>query len=511
MANRTTQQMPAKHRERLIFRKQIISAIIVFLLFTITSTAYSQTSTPTSTDSLFSTTQLREDFSILRNALEEGHAGLYRYTSKEEMDRLFDKVYNSITEPLTENEFFFKIAPLVSNVHCGHTRVGLSRAKMIDINNSRITIPFSFEFIEDKTYLVNNYSNLENIKMGGEVISINGILVKDALEKMLQLISSDARINSYKYQYLKRSNNFSRFFALLYGQAESFSIVYKSPADEHEITIEADGITKDEMIQTGSERYPELFSDLPPISTRTENDIPILEIRTFETPAYEQAEISYEQYLADFFTKLHKDNEKYLIIDLRNNDGGEGEYGRILATYLFDKPFYYYRSLRFKNKTYGFWKHTNATQEDWYELMKNGVQNSNGWFDYTEDPGLGVQKFKETSFKGNLYILINGNSFSTTGEFSTVVHYNKRAKFIGTEECGAGYYGNTSGFLPVLNLPNTKLRVSLPLIKYTMEADNFPNEGGLIPDYFIAPTISDILNNEDYEMQFLLKLIGEKM
>jgi hypothetical protein len=33
---------------------------------------------------------LREDFQIMRHALEEAHGGLYWYTSKVDMDRNFD-------------------------------------------------------------------------------------------------------------------------------------------------------------------------------------------------------------------------------------------------------------------------------------------------------------------------------------------------------------------------------------------------------------------------------------
>ena len=35
--------------------------------------------------------KLREDFRILRGALEEGHPGIYRYTPKQVLDRRFDQ------------------------------------------------------------------------------------------------------------------------------------------------------------------------------------------------------------------------------------------------------------------------------------------------------------------------------------------------------------------------------------------------------------------------------------
>jgi hypothetical protein len=44
----------------------------------------------------FSQQELRQDFAALRRVLEESHPGLYRYTSKKEMDADFDRALQSI-------------------------------------------------------------------------------------------------------------------------------------------------------------------------------------------------------------------------------------------------------------------------------------------------------------------------------------------------------------------------------------------------------------------------------
>jgi len=40
--------------------------------------------------------KLREDFRILRGALEEGHPGIYRYTPKQMLDRRFDQAEKAL-------------------------------------------------------------------------------------------------------------------------------------------------------------------------------------------------------------------------------------------------------------------------------------------------------------------------------------------------------------------------------------------------------------------------------
>ena len=48
----------------------------------------------------FSPQQLAEDFQVARRSLEEGHSGIYRYTSKAELDRIFDAAAGSLTRPM---------------------------------------------------------------------------------------------------------------------------------------------------------------------------------------------------------------------------------------------------------------------------------------------------------------------------------------------------------------------------------------------------------------------------
>ena len=74
----------------------------------------------------YSSDQLMEDFRIFRNALEEEHAGLYRYTSQEKLDKNFDSIEKKIDGPLTEYQFYRLLAPLIARIHDGHTRISLA-------------------------------------------------------------------------------------------------------------------------------------------------------------------------------------------------------------------------------------------------------------------------------------------------------------------------------------------------------------------------------------------------
>jgi hypothetical protein len=79
------------------------------------------------------------------------------------------------------------------------------------------------------------------------------------------------------------------------------------------------------------------------------------------------------------------------------------------------------------------------------------------------------------------------------------------------QETGGGYYGNTSGFFVVAVLPHTGIEVTTPQWSYYMAVSGYPHpDRGVLPDYEVVPTIDDILQNRDAEMEFTLDLIHKK-
>jgi C-terminal processing protease CtpA/Prc len=287
-----------------------------------------------------------------------------------------------------------------------------------------------------------------------------------------------------------------------------YSIAFLPPGIKDVKTIKCKGLTQDQLNRTFEKRYPEAAQNKPPIELEYNGNIPILTIHTFGG-GYNKAGISYPEFLKNAFTQFHEKNVKNLVIDLRDNGGGRDEYGKILCAYLMDAPFQYYKHLEVKQNKHSFWSHTNSPDGE-KELAQRIKKNNRGTYDVWKHPNLGIQQPFKPTFKGNIFILINGRSFSATGECTSVIHYHKKARFVG-EECGAGYYGNTSGFGAILTLPNTRLRLRMPMVKYAMAVSGYPPDRGIIPDYPVAPKMSDLLNGKDTEMEFLLALIQKTL
>jgi C-terminal processing protease CtpA/Prc len=109
-------------------------------------------------------------------------------------------------------------------------------------------------------------------------------------------------------------------------------------------------------------------------------------------------------------------------------------------------------------------------------------------------------------FLGKVFVLIDGGTFSTAADFCAVTHHLKRAMFIG-EETGGGYYGNNSGMQTVLTLPNSKIRVRIPMYEYWNAVPGYDGtRRGTRPDRAVETKVGNLLKGIDEQLNVALKM-----
>ncbi|UCD23740.1 MAG: hypothetical protein JSW51_11990 [Gemmatimonadota bacterium] len=475
-------------------------------------TAAEQALQSTSQDSQFTVDQLREDLAVLHSSLEEGHGGFYRYSSKAELDLVFERAKEAIDGPMTELEFYRLMAPVIAALNDGHTGLVGSRVIERQLQQESVLLPFKLGFVERIPYMHRNYSDHSELVMGGELLSINGKSMDEIVSEMIAAMPSDGRVVTSKYYRLESTTTFGDLYSRLFGITTSFDLTYKSPENGTVQSLTVDGLTAQELTRRFESRYPAVASsdrERPPVDFAYRSGVPVLTVRTFGGRTIANAGIDYPAFLRNTFEELADTGANDLIIDVRGNGGGSDVFGKLLAAYLIADTFDYYQHLEVNADSFAFLKFTGMSNGD---LPRDRLRaNERGRFDFLGHPNLGPQQPLEPHFAGNVYILINGGSFSATGEFTSVVHHHKRATFIG-EECGAGYYGNTSGMMVMLELPNTGLRVRVPLVRYTMAVEGYePTDRGLIPEHEVEPTVDDLLGDRDAVMEYALEMIRRQM
>ena len=114
-----------------------------------------------------------------------------------------------------------------------------------------------------------------------------------------------------------------------------------------------------------------------------------------------------------------------------------------------------------------------------------------------------LKKANATNFKGKIYVLINGGSFSASSIISSNLKGSKRATFVG-EETGGAFNGTVAGKMPLIEMPNSKLNVRMGLMACIPVYKTDVEGHGIYPDQEISPTLDDRIKGNDPEMNWIL-------
>jgi Peptidase family S41 len=420
---------------------------------------------------LYTTAELKTDFQFLRGKLEKKHPNLYLYTPKAEMNLFFDSLYNSIDKPSAEIEFYNLITLLNSKIKDGHTMMLPGEEATDYFSKNEKFFPFYVFIKENKLYVNMNCSPDTSIKTGAEILSING---KSAPEIMSRLLSRQIRDgNNETYPNWILNNYFKEYFSFSFGLPSHFSITYRENISETQ-TKTIDALSKDSIRFYKQSRYSHRTpgtNDKQGIILEIDTELKTasLTIKSFDKDILKnQYRQNFRTAIEKIFKQIESSKIHSLILDLRNNQGGDFENGRILLSYL-------------------------ITQQIKY--LETGNESR-------------MIIPKANNFKGDLYILINGGSFSNTAIVSSYLELINRGVFIG-EETG-GNKTVISGNAADITLPNTKLACQISGEKFIIRTGK--NDGhGIIPAYFVSPTIKDIVENKDAEKEFAANLIKKKL
>jgi hypothetical protein len=414
---------------------------------------------------------LRQDFLVFRDSLRAEHPGLYRYQTKHQFDRLYDSCYRQLNQGKTLLDLYAIIKLMISSIEDGHTSCDLPAPVKEQAGKQMKLFPVAMRFIGNHAFVRCTFS--KELPAGTEVLRIDGTPVSLIRGRLFKYMSSDGSTRTHKYEELN-GNGFAFLYALIFHERTDHEVTYATKGGKPKsVRVEATNFTK---YPCDSVTVPRKYLELERFSNR----VALLTVRTFSEYRCQKIGKNFHAFLDSSFRAINDGKVTSLVIDLRNNGGGEDEYGAMLYHYLSDRPFRYYASLRTTKR----------------QLKKE------------EDPDLRTVPPAEHPYLGKVLFLINGNSFSSTAEFSAVARSNRRGLFIG-EETGGGYYGNTSGTLTTLTLPNTKIEIAVPRLKYVMAVRPAKyTDRGIIPDITVSPSISDILTNRDAVREKALTLAG---
>jgi C-terminal processing protease CtpA/Prc len=457
---------------------------------------------------------LREDFSLLQKILEANHPSLYWYTPKDSINALFAESINSITDSLDEVQFKNKVALVISRIRCGHTTVLFSKAFTKKAAAFRYpAFPLNIKAWDDSLVVLNSLQPGDSIFKRGTIITgINGMKNRKLLDTLFQFISSDGYAMNYKNQVV--SGNFPAWYKTIIGLDSAYSISYIDSAGSERTATVKNVIPK---IDTSKKETAKLALPVEKPSRRQIRKADLLAKRNMVIDtALNTAFIHLSTFssggLRSFFRQsfktIKKQNIQHVVIDLRENGGGKVNSSILLAKYLSDHPFKVGDSVVAISRKFKYASYIHPSWAYWFAMNFGSKKKADGLIHFSRYENKLYEPKTKYHFDGQLTLVQGGYTFSATAIFISSLKGQKNTTLVG-EETGGGYYGSSAMYLPTIVLPNSRLRVTLPMYRLVMDATR-PKGHGIVPDIEIPPSSIAIKEGIDLKMKKIREMIQAK-
>jgi hypothetical protein len=466
---------------------------------------------------LLTSSQLMEDYKIVEKAFRELHPGSFRYQSKESFQQHLDELKQSFSQNLSYADTYMALTKFAASVKCGHTHTGVYNQGNL-INQITLEqedkLPFLYRILENRFFITANASEFENIKIGSEIISINGLNAQTIIAKLMPYMSADGSNDLKRIWSMQLladpSNQFAdAYLPLLFPPVNGiYSLEIRDTEEQNPKAYKVRAVERGERSKVLGQKYldfPKKLEDLWSYSMLDTN-IGHLKLGTFGI--FNMA-MDWKKFLADAFTYFNENNATNLIIDIRGNEGGMDEVAIETARYLISKPTKVNIPKFESRASYqvipeDLLPYLSTWDKSIYDIRESTTLGNDGFYYFKENIRNLTLDTKKNGFEGKVYLLTDAANSSAT--FYMAGNYRKMglATLVG-QTTGASKKGINAGNYFFLKLPNSQVEIDLPVMSSI--ADQEIDEG-VVPAIYINPSISDISKGIDTELAFMTNYIN---
>ncbi len=365
-------------------------------------------------------------------------------------DEQVRKFIPAVIKAKTREEYYWTLKRLVASINDNHTFVEMPP----DLRENFIIPPIEFIGFKGKVFVKSVFSNelsRRGLKPGAEVVEVNGIPVQQYLKKFL-------------YPYIShKPEQFLEWFGaknLLIGKKGTTVKVKFRKINGDTMTVEV-------------ERIPYKKKNKPFVEMREIGyGIVYFNLKTFSS----------EKVLKEFLNKfdtLELEKVKGIIIDIRQNGGGNSGIGDKIIAHFIDHAIENYQG-NFTPVYIG-----NFSKLNFLEIYLDlGVKF--------------IKPAKDKVFTGPLVILTSPNTCSAGEDFVRPLKESGRATIIGMPTCGG------TGNPYYVNLPGGGY------LRVCVNSEPFAGKG-IRPDIVIYPTQKDIAEGRDPVLKKAINFLKGKI
>lgn len=450
-------------------KKYLIAIFFILIVgFQIQAQEYSPT--------YFSKADFKEDIQFLSQKVMHMHPKLLLPAESSRWSVMIDSIERNLTDSISYNDAYIKVSNSLATLHDSHSDFSFSYTERAKYNaNGGVTMPFTVRVINDRLFINQYFGDSRTDKIpGAEIFAINSISSGEILRKMRGLSASVSASGIERY--------FGSYFWMFWGAKREYRV--SLTRNDSIFSITTKGVTSPDFFVLKNKYYPEKVQKKYELTFLDSNSTAILKIKQFADDL--------APFLRHAFDTINYKNSKTLIVDVRDNPGGTSYNVDSLLNYLINKPYTQYSScaLRVSNEVKTYYQ---EKKPDIYKLIAKLPIDT--IYKFCDNELISTPVTPPAFFEGNIFVLINHNTFSAAATFAGVIKFYKLGKIIGqpTGET-IHYYANYIKFrLPHLGE------------EFTVSPGEFVQHGGDMPDQGVIPDI--LIEDGDYKAEEIVERI----
>lgn len=467
-----------------------------------------------------------KDLDVFIKIRKAVNSGLYTYRSEKQIDSTYRWAFNEISSLKTYREFYNILTTLTDYEGSLHNSTNWSDKLWESVKNEpKGYFPLPLNIIEGKLFV-----NIEgkDIPLGSEIISINGHNIVQLLSELGKYYTTDGfNITGKK---IGINQHFSKYYRYNFGLEDEFEIVFKKPALKETQKVILKSVSYKKYYENFANRHSlkldhhlyenveeSDFYSLKKINSKTA----VLTINSFSLGSTnDKSHLKYKRFLDSVFVDLNQHQFSNLIIDIRNNGGGDKPNDMLTLSYLSNSPQKEIKTAWIGfTKSMPYWKYFQIDIPFYLKPLAKGklkkmmkkevpiVKNNKRYYRDIE-----IYQPNENRFKGQVYLLTGPAVASAASLFAAMVASNTNAIVVG-EETSGGYYGHNGSFPVEYKLPKSNLTTRFSIANLTQDVrkkETQPFGSGVIPNFKVEQTFKNFMNNTDSQMNFVLNLLKTK-
>ncbi len=469
--------------------------ILCFLLLSL----YPFQSFATSEVATLTAKQAASELKLLQRALTELHPGLYRYISADQLDAEFARAAVEVADGVDAVQMYRIASRLSAVVRCGHTWTNpLNQSEAMQARLAGLPVlPVHVRLLGDR--LLVTASSDPAVRANDEIIDIDGRNSAELVADLMPYLRADGSSDGKR-----RSQIDSTFDG---GAMDRLLPLLHPPVDGHYQMRLRDwrGVARNVAVATTTITAREsalLAAGVVPESDawrfQIDGSVATLTLPTF---SFWRDDFDWKGFLDRSFESLAARRIERLIIDLRQNEGGDDAIGDALLSHLIVKPNTFpapRAESAYERVPYRLARYLDTWDFDFFDRTGKVVRGSGRNWVLREQPTDRVIVPVSKPYRGRVAALVGPRMSSAGYLIARDLKATGAATLVG-QTTGGNLRGLNGGQLAWITLPYSGVAVDIPLLAW-MPKTAQPDRG-VDPDIAVVTTVQDVIAGKDVERE----------